>query len=74
MINPINVQIKMLDPELPAPSYTKPGDAGADLRSRVDFTLNPGERALVPTGLALALPDDVALDGGWWSSWCSSSS
>ena len=57
MINPINVQIKMLDPELPAPAYTKPGDAGADLRSRVDFTLNPGERALVPTGLALALPE-----------------
>ena len=57
MINPINVQIKMLDPELPAPSYTKPGDAGADRRSRVDFTLNPGERALVPTGLALALPE-----------------
>ena len=57
MINPITVQIKMLDPELPAPAYTKPGDAGADLRSRVDFTLNPGERALVPTGLALALPE-----------------
>ena len=57
MINPINVQIKMLDPELPAPAYIKPGDAGADLRSRVDFTLNPGERALVPTGLALALPE-----------------
>ena len=57
MINPINVQIKMLDPELPAPAYTKPGDAGADLRSRVDFTLDPGERALVPTGLALALPE-----------------
>ena len=51
MINPINVQIKMLDPELPAPAYTKPGDAGADLRSRVDFTLNPGERALaLPEG------------------------
>ncbi|BAV88494.1 deoxyuridine-triphosphate nucleotidohydrolase [Rothia aeria] len=63
MINPINVQIKMLDPELPAPAYTKPGDAGADLRSRVDFTLNPGERALVPTGLALALPE------GTWV-WC----
>lgn len=57
MINPINVQIKMLDPELPTPAYTKPGDAGADLRSRVDFTLDPGERALVPTGLALALPE-----------------
>ena len=57
MINPIDVQIKMLDAELPAPSYTNPGDAGADLRSRVDFALAPGERALVPTGIAIALPE-----------------
>lgn len=57
MINPIDVQIKLLDPELPAPAYTKPGDAGADLRSRVDFDLAPGERVLVPTGVALALPE-----------------
>ncbi|OFK74015.1 deoxyuridine 5'-triphosphate nucleotidohydrolase [Rothia sp. HMSC065G12] len=57
MINPIDVQIKMLDAELPAPSYTNPGDAGADLRSRVDFVLAPGERALVPTGIAIALPE-----------------
>ena len=57
MINPIDVQIKMLDAELPAPSYTNPGDAGADLRPRVDFALAPGERALVPTGIAIALPE-----------------
>ena len=57
MMTPVNVHIKLLDPELPAPAYTKPGDAGADLRSRIDFELEPGERALVPTGVAIALPE-----------------
>lgn len=57
MMTPVNVQIKLLDPELPAPAYAKPGDAGADLRSRIDFELEPGERALVPTGVAIALPE-----------------
>lgn len=56
-MTPVNVHIKLLDPELPAPAYAKPGDAGADLRSRVDFELEPGERALVPTGVAIALPE-----------------
>ncbi len=53
----LTVQIKMLDPELVAPAYAQQGDAGADLRSRVDITLKPGERALVPTGVAIALPE-----------------
>ena len=57
MMPPVNVHIKLLDPELPAPAYAKPGDAGADLRSRIDFELEPGERALVPTGVAIALPE-----------------
>ncbi len=57
MMSPIIVHIKLLDPELPAPVYAKPGDAGADLRSRIDFELEPGERALVPTGVAIALPE-----------------
>ena len=57
MMTPVNVHIKLLDPELPAPAYAKPGDAGADLRSRIDFELEPGERALVPTGVAIALPE-----------------
>ena len=57
MMSPINVHIKLLDPELPAPVYAKPGDAGADLRSRIDFELEPGARALVPTGVAIALPE-----------------
>ena len=38
------------------PSYAKPGDAGADLRSTVSVTIEPGQRALVPTGVRLALP------------------
>ena len=57
MMTPVNVHIKLLDPELPAPAYAKPGDAGAVLRSRIDFELEPGERALVPTGVAIALPE-----------------
>ena len=57
MMTPVNVHIKLLDPELPAPAYAKPGDAGADLRARIDFELEPGERALVPTGVAIALPE-----------------
>ena len=57
MMTPVNVHIKLHDPELPAPAYAKPGDAGADLRSRIDFELEPGERALVPTGVAIALPE-----------------
>ena len=46
-----------LDAGLPMPAYAHPGDAGADLVSAVDLTLGPGERALVPTGIALALPE-----------------
>ena len=53
----VQVLITRLDPELPLPSYAKAGDAGADIVSRIDITLAPGERALVPTGIAIALPD-----------------
>jgi dUTP pyrophosphatase len=53
----VQVLITRLDPELPLPQYAKPGDAGADIVSRIDITLDPGERALVPTGIAIALPD-----------------
>ncbi len=53
----VEISIRVLDPELPLPSYAHPGDAGADLRSAVDLTLAPGERALVPTGIAMALPE-----------------
>jgi dUTP pyrophosphatase len=58
----VQVLITRLDPELPLPKYAKGGDAGADIVSRIDITLAPGERALVPTGIAIALPDSyVAL-------------
>ncbi len=53
----LDVQIVRLDPDLPAPSYAHPGDAGADLVTTVDVTLQPGERAMVPTGISLALPE-----------------
>jgi len=54
------VALRRLDPGVPAPAYAHPGDAGADLPSRVDLTLAPGQRALVPTGLAIALPEGYA--------------
>lgn len=57
VMNEIDVQIKMLDVDLPVPSYAKAGDAGADLRARESVTLAPGERALVKTGVAIALPE-----------------
>ena len=53
----VQVLITRLDPDLPLPRYAKGGDAGADIVSRIDITLAPGERALVPTGIAIALPD-----------------
>jgi dUTP pyrophosphatase len=53
----VQVTILRLDPDLPLPSYAHPGDAGADLYAREDVTLAPGERRLVPTGIALALPE-----------------
>jgi dUTP pyrophosphatase len=56
-VSSVQVLITRLDPELPLPRYAKGGDAGADIVSRIDITLAPGERALVPTGIAIALPD-----------------
>ncbi|MEZ5095237.1 MAG: dUTP diphosphatase [Nocardioides sp.] len=52
----MEVALVRLDGGLPLPAYAHPGDAGADLMTSVDLTLGPGERALVPTGIALALP------------------
>ena len=51
------ILIKRLDPTVPLPSYAKAGDAGADLATRIDFTIKPGERMLVPTGISIALPN-----------------
>ena len=51
------VLIKRLDPDIPLPTYAKGGDAGADLCTRIDLTIKPGERVLVPTGISIALPN-----------------
>lgn len=53
----LDIAILRLDPDLPLPAYAHPGDAGADLLTTVDVRLGPGERALVPTGIAIALPE-----------------
>ena len=53
----LRVLIQRLDKELPLPQYAKPGDAGLDVYARIDCTLAPGARALVPTGIAIALPE-----------------
>jgi len=57
---PVDVLIRRIDPELPLPAYEHPGDAGADLRTTVDAELAPGERAVLPTGIGIALPDGYA--------------
>ena len=55
------MQIQQLDPDLPLPSYARAGDAGADLVARDGAVLDPGGgRALVPTGIAIALPAGYA--------------
>jgi dUTP pyrophosphatase len=53
----LEISVVRLDAGLPLPAYAHPGDAGADLVTTVDVTLAPGERAMVPTGVALALPE-----------------
>ncbi len=55
-----DVLVQRLDDGIPLPSYAHPGDAGADLVAAVDVTLAPGERAVVPTGIAIALPEGYA--------------
>lgn len=59
-VPPTEVLLLRLDPELPAPSYAHPGDAGADLVTRVDVVVPPQGRVTVPTGVAIALPDGFA--------------
>jgi dUTP pyrophosphatase len=56
----VQVLIEQLDADLPTPSYAHPGDAGADLYAAETVTLAPGERRLVRTGIAIALPDGYA--------------
>ncbi len=56
----LDVPVRRLDPDVELPSYAKPGDAGLDLRAATDVVLGPGERALVPTGVAVAIPEGYA--------------
>jgi len=58
---PVEVLVQRLDPGVPLPAYALPGDAGADVVTTVDAELAPGERAVLPTGLALALPVGYAV-------------
>ncbi|SIN39547.1 dUTP diphosphatase [Micromonospora cremea] len=57
MTDVVPVPVRLLDAELPLPAYAHPGDAGADLVAAADVELPPGGRALVPTGVAIALPE-----------------
>ena len=57
---PVRLRIKRLDPTIELPSYAYAGDAGLDLRSSEDVTLEPFERRLVSTGLAIAIPEGYA--------------
>jgi dUTP diphosphatase len=59
-VDAVPVLIKRLDQGLPLPARAHPGDAGVDLCTAVDVVLAPGERALVPTGMAVALPEGYA--------------
>ena len=54
---PLEILVTKLDNDAVIPTYAKPGDAGADLYSISDLVLSPGERALVRTGIAIALPN-----------------
>ncbi len=56
----VDVLIRRLDPDLPLPQYAHPGDAGLDLVTTIDAEVLPGERVLLPTGIAIALPDGYA--------------
>ncbi|MCW2899618.1 MAG: dUTP diphosphatase [Streptosporangiaceae bacterium] len=60
MNDKVDVLVHRIDPALPLPAYAHPGDAGADLVAAEDVELAPGERADVPTGMAIALPDGYA--------------
>ncbi|GAA5164281.1 MULTISPECIES: dUTP diphosphatase [Amycolatopsis] len=56
----VQVLLSRLDPDVPLPRYARPGDAGADLVTTEDVVLPPGERVVVGTGIAIALPEGYA--------------
>lgn len=59
-LDAVHVLIRRLDPGIPVPARAHPGDAGADLVAAADVELGPGQRAVVPTGIAIALPAGYA--------------
>lgn len=56
----VDILLQRIDPEVPMPAYARPGDAGVDLVTTVDATVAAGERVLLPTGVAIALPEGYA--------------
>ena len=56
----LTVLVQRLDPTLPLPAYALPGDAGADVVTAADVELEPGQRAVLPTGIAIAVPEGYA--------------
>jgi len=60
VVTPIDLPVKRLDPTLPLPRYAHDGDAGLDLYAAHDAHLGPGERALIPTGIMVAIPEGHA--------------
>ena len=52
----MRLEFKRLDPTVPLPEVAREGDAGLDLRANLDAEVGPGERAMIPTGLAVAIP------------------
>ena len=59
-MKPTDVLITRLDAGVPVPTYAHPGDAGADLVTTIDIELQPGQRVVAPTGIAIALPPGFA--------------
>lgn len=56
----MEVRIRRLDPDLPLPAYAHEGDAGLDLYAAADADIEPGHRTLIPTGIAVAIPEGYA--------------
>jgi len=54
------IEVRLIHPDALPPARTRAGDAGYDLRAVVPFSLAPGERAVVPTGVAIAVPEGAA--------------
>jgi dUTP diphosphatase len=56
----MRLEFKLLDPSVPLPQFAHAGDAGLDLRANIDAEVGPGQRAMIPTGLAVAIPEGHA--------------